>query len=72
MGERVEPDVDAVGDVNPADKATMLAQGISGAMYANAVSVIGVLLAIVALTIGTIVASRRPDDAPPTAVVRER
>ena len=55
-----------VTSANASNKATMLANDISRAMRSNAVAIVGVLLEIIVLVIGTVLARRtaHSDDAP--------
>jgi hypothetical protein len=51
-------------EANPAEKATVLARGISDAMNANAAAVLATLLAVVVLAIGSWLARRNPAGGP--------
>jgi hypothetical protein len=61
---------EALGSAAAADKAAMLANSISSGMNSNAVALAGVVLAVLVLGIGSILARRRPSNAPPSATVR--
>jgi hypothetical protein len=52
------------------DKANALARDISSAMNSNAIAVAGVLLSVIVLGVGTVLARRRLDNAPPSATLR--